>query len=124
MQGHAALLAGSSILVQNTLVHSLVDSHDSSLVGSSGSSLITAGNGSLKLLNGSLQSGLVGLVLLVSDLGRNDILLGGLNVGHDYTSYSPIWSIQIYIIARHIYKINPYFKKISGFFGFFYSPGR
>ena len=115
MQSHAALLAGSSILVQNTLVHCLVNSHDSSLVGSSGSSLITAGNGSLKLLNGSLQSGLVGLVLLVSDLGRNDILLGGLNVGHDYTSNSPIWSIQIRIITQSFYKINPFFKKIYDF---------
>ena len=55
LQGHAALLAGSSILVQNTLGHSLVDSLDSSLVGSSGSSLILAEN-SLKEASVSAMS--------------------------------------------------------------------
>ena len=99
MNGHAALLAGSSILVQKTLGHGLVASLDGSHVGSLGSSLLTPGHGGLKLLNGSLQSGLVGLVLLICDLGSDDILLRGLNVGHGYTSCSPIWFIQIHIIA-------------------------
>ena len=90
MQGHAALLAGSSILVQNTLGHSLVNSLHSVLVGSLSSSVVAGSNSGFELLDSGLQSGLVGLVLLVSNLGSNDILLRGLNVGHGYTSYSPV----------------------------------
>ena len=81
-QGHAALLAGSSILVQNTLGHSLVDSLDSVLVGNFGGSLVAGDHSGLELLHSGLQSGLVSLVLLVSNLGTDDILLRGLNVGH------------------------------------------
>ena len=53
MQGHAALLAGSSILVQNTLGHSLVDSLDSVLVGNLSGSLVTGNHGGLELLDHS-----------------------------------------------------------------------
>ena len=61
MQGHAALLAGSSILVQNTLGHSLVNSLHSSLVGNGGSSLITTGDGGLKLLDSVFRADLSAL---------------------------------------------------------------
>ena len=76
MQGHAALLAGSSILVQNTLGHSLVNSLNSILVSSLSNSLVAFSQGSLELLNSSLQRRLLSLVLLVSDLGTNDIQIG------------------------------------------------
>ena len=82
LQGHAALLAGSVILVQNTLDNSLVNSLDSNLVSSLSNGLVAGLQSSVELLQVGLQLGLVGLVLLVSDLGRNDILLRGLNVGH------------------------------------------
>ena len=87
LQGQAALLAGSVVLVQKTGLGSLVNRLHSSLVGNLSSSLVTSGDGSIKLLQVGLQLGLVSLVLLVSDLGTNDILLRGLNVGHfGYTS--------------------------------------
>ena len=83
LQGHAALLAGSVVLVQNTLDNSLVHGLDSDLVSGLGGSLVTGDQSSVELLQVGLQLGLVGLVLLVSDLGREDILLGGLDVGHE-----------------------------------------
>ena len=101
-QGHAALLAGSSILVQNTLDDSLVDLLDSLGVCSGSCSLVTGLQSSVKLLNGGLQSRLVSLVLLVSDLGREDILLRGLNVGHGSTSYSAFLLMRSAIIAHII----------------------
>ena len=61
-------------------------------MGNLSGSLLTVNNGSLELLDGGLQSGLVSLVLLVSDLGLDDILLRGLNVGHVHTSCSHIGS--------------------------------
>ena len=81
-QGHAALLAGSSILVQNTLANSLVHSLDSQLVSGLSDGTVAALNSSVELLDGGLQLGLVSLVLLVSNLDTKDILLRGLNVGH------------------------------------------
>ena len=82
LQGHAALLAGSVVLVQKTLNHRLVHRLDSLLVSGLGSSLVTANQSSVELLQVGLELGLVSLVLLVSNLGRKDILLGGLDVGH------------------------------------------
>ena len=81
LQSHAALLPGSVVLVQKTLLDSLVNSLDSSNIGSFGSGLVATGQGSVELLQGGLQLRLVSLVLLVSDLGRDDILLGRLDVG-------------------------------------------
>ena len=45
-------------------------------------------------------------------IGRNDILLGGLNVGHCGISFLVIF-IQFHIIACLSLKINTFFKKIS-----------
>ena len=112
LQGHAALLAGSIVLVQKTLDDSLVDSLNGSLVSDFGSSLVTGDQSSVVLLQGGLQLGLVSLVLLVSNLGRNDILLGGLNVGHCCISFLGIF-IQLHIIASFAIKINPLFKFFS-----------
>ena len=95
--------------MQNTLGHSLVDSLDSVLVGNLSGSLVTGNHGSLELLDGGLQSGLVSLVLLVSDLGRNDILLGGLDVGHLWHLLLLVNFIQLHIIAPFASKINPLF---------------
>ena len=87
-QGHAALLAGSSILVQNTLDHSLVHRLNGSLVSNLSSSAVAAFQSSLILLEDSLHLGLVSLVLLLSNLGTDNILLRGLDVGHNHTSCS------------------------------------
>ena len=82
LQSQAALLAGSVVLVQKTLQDSLVNGLDSNLVGSLGSSLVAGDQSGVELLQVGLQLGLVSLVLLVSDLGRDNVLLGRLNVGH------------------------------------------
>ena len=116
LQGHAALLAGSIVLVQKTLDDSLIDSLDGSLVSDFGSSLVTCNQSSIVLLQGGLQLRLVGLILLVSNLGRNDILLGGLNVGHCGISFLVIF-IQLHIIACIGHKINPLFKFFSDYPG-------
>ena len=84
LQSHAALLPGSVVLVQETLVDSLIDGLDGGLVSSVGGSLVTGHQGGVELLQVGLQLGLVSLVLLVSDLGRNDILLRGLDIGHGF----------------------------------------
>ena len=81
LQGHGALLAGSVVLVQQALENSLVDRLNSLLVSSLSDGLITGNQSSVELLQVGLQLGLISLVLLVCDLGRNDILLGGLDVG-------------------------------------------
>ena len=107
LQGHAALLAGSIVLVQKTLNDSLIDSLDSSLVSDLSGSLVAGHQSGIVLLQGGLQLRLVGLILLVSNLGRNDILLGGLNVGHCCISFLGIF-IQLHIIARIQSKINPF----------------
>jgi len=80
LQGQAALLAGSGILVQNALGDSLVNDHDSVLVSSFSSGALAGSNSSFELLKSGLHSGLVSLVLLVSDLGAENILLRGLDV--------------------------------------------
>ena len=63
LQGHAALLAGSVVLVQKTLDNSLVDGLDSGLVSSFSSSLVTSNQSSVKLLQVGLQLGLVSLAI-------------------------------------------------------------
>ena len=84
LQRHAALLAGSVVLVQQTLDNSLIHSLDSQLVGGLGGGLVAGHHSGVKLLQSGLQFRLVGLVLLISDLGRKDILLGGLDVGQGF----------------------------------------
>ena len=82
LQGHAALLAGSIVLVQQTLVDSLVNSLNGNLVSCLSLGLVAGNQSSLELLQVGLQLGLVCLILLLSNLGRNDILLRGLDIGH------------------------------------------
>lgn len=82
LQGHAALFAGSSVLVQNPLLHSLVNKLDGGCVSSGGLLLAASGNSGLELLYNGLQLGLVGLVLLISSLGQLDSFLRGLDIGH------------------------------------------
>ena len=91
-QGHAALLAGSSVLVQNTLVDSLVNQHDSLLVSILGNSAVAGIQSGLELLDDSLHLRLVSLVLLISNFGTDNILLRGLDVGHGHTSYSSFYA--------------------------------
>ena len=91
LQSHAALLPGSGILVQDTLGDGLVNSLNGLLVGTLSNGLVTAGDGSLKLLDDGLQLGLVSLVLLVSNLGRQDILLRGLDIGLCVTPPMPLF---------------------------------
>ena len=86
LQGHAALLPGSGILVKKTLVHSLVYSLDSALVSGAGSLAITFNDSGVELLDIGLEGGLASLVSGIGDLGKLDSLLGGLDVGHGYTS--------------------------------------
>ena len=106
--------------MQNTLDNSLVNSLDSNLVGSLGSGLVAGNQSSVELLQVGLQLGLVGLVLLVSDLGRDDILLGGLDVGHELhllfpkiTSGHRMPFMQKQIIPYFPQEINPFFKNNS-----------
>ena len=108
LQGHAALLAGSIVLVQKTLQGSLVNRLDSNLVSGLSGSLVAGDQSGVELLQVGLQLRLVSLVLLVSDLGRDNVLLGRLNVGHWWHSF-PVIFIQVHIIAPLASKINPYF---------------
>ena len=108
LQGHAALLAGSIVLVQKTLQGSLVSRLDSNLVSSLSGSLVAGDQSGVELLQVGLQLRLVSLVLLISDLGRDNVLLGRLNVGHLWHSF-PGNFIQVHIIAPFASKINPLF---------------
>ena len=56
LQGHAALLAGSSILVQNTLGDSLVNDDDCILVSNLSSGAVTLSDSSVKLLDNGLTT--------------------------------------------------------------------
>ena len=64
LQGQAALLAGSVVLVQKTLQGSLVNRLNSNLVGNLGSSLVAGHQSGVELLQIGLQLGLLSLVLL------------------------------------------------------------
>ena len=92
---------------KKTVVDSLVNSLDSLGVSSLSGSLVTRLQSSVVLLQGGLQHGLVSLVLLVSNLGRNDILLRGLDICHWLVS--PFFGIfiQLHIIAWFSIKIKP-----------------
>ena len=82
LQGHAALLPGSGILVKKTLVHSLVHGLDSDLVRCVSGHAITFVDSGVELLDIGLEGGLASLVSGIGDLGKLDSLFGGLNVGH------------------------------------------
>ena len=90
LQGHAALLAGSVVLVQKTLDNSLVHSLDGNLVGALCSGMIAGLQSGLELLQVGLQLGLISLVLLISDFRQLDALFRGFDVGNcGDTSCSP-----------------------------------
>ncbi len=123
LQSHAAFFPGSGILMQDTLGNCLIDMLDGQRIGVAGGGTVTAGNGGLKLFHSSLQRGLIGLVLLVSNFRKLDTLLCGLDVGHGHTSclqdrgsaaYGSVAFIQNCIIAWLSRKINPFFKFFSG----------
>ena len=79
----AALLMGSSVLVEDTLADGLVDGGNGNL-GGSGSGFLIAGSGSsLELLDVGLQQRLVRLVSLVLSLGNENSFLGRFNVRHE-----------------------------------------
>ena len=92
LQSHGALLASNIVLVQQTLQTSLVHCLNGQLVGLGSGSLIASSDSSFELLDGGLHSGLIGLVLLVSNLGTDDILLRGLDIGHDSHLLSCLYS--------------------------------
>ena len=75
--------------MQKTLDDSLVNSLDSDLVGSLGDGLITDDQSGIKLLQVGLQLGLIGLVVLVSNLGRNDIAIQALDAAIKLTPGNP-----------------------------------
>ena len=80
--GNAALLAGSSVLVQNTLVNGLVNGLDGRLISAIGLFAVAFNDSSVELLEGSLQNGLSLLILLIADARKLYSLLGRFNVGH------------------------------------------
>jgi len=67
-------------------------------MNSLGSGRVAALQGSLKLLDDSLQSGLGSLVLLISNLRQFHTLLCGLDVGHGHTSCSVFYLMRLLII--------------------------
>ena len=105
--------------IDDTLVDTLVNSLNCQFVSSLCISANAGLQSSIKLLQDSLQSSLVCLVLLVSDLGRNDILLRGLNVGHCYTSRYIFLLVHCPIIAELFHKINTFFKIFPNIFRIF-----
>ena len=88
LQSHAALLAGSVVLVQKTLDNSLVHGLDSGLVSSFSNGLVAGNQSSVELLQVGLQLGLVSLVLLVSNLERMTSFLEDLMLGIGGTPFS------------------------------------
>ena len=117
LPGNAALFAGSSVLVKNSLLDGLVDGLDGGLVSAVGLGGVTGGDSSLELLQSGLQNGLGRLVALVRSAGEQDSLLGGFNVGHDYTSSNSVsfsmsknGLMQKHIIAAEAQEINSFFE--------------
>ena len=121
--GDVALFSCSSILMQNTLGHSLVDGLDGCGISATGLFLITADNSSFELFDGGLQSGLLLLVLFVGLAGKKNSLLSRLNVGHRYTSSNSVCTMsadgvslmQKHIIAERFDKINRKFIFLEKF---------
>ena len=80
LHGHAGLLVGSIVLVQQTLGSSLIDSLDGHLVSAIGLAAVAFRHGSVKLLQGSLQGRFSRLVLSGLGLVDENTLLSRLNV--------------------------------------------
>ena len=80
LQGHGALAVSSGILVHDTLSHSLIDLLDSNLVCAIGLGAIAFCGSDLKLLDGGLQCGLLGLIASIVHCGELNTLLGRLNI--------------------------------------------
>ncbi len=119
---HAALLAGSGVLVQKTLLHSLIHRLDSVLERSVGLGAVATGDSSVELLDDRLELGLLSLVAGVGSLGQLDSLLCRLNIGHGihllqcysyplFLEKQRIRLMQKCIIAERRHKINSFFRK-------------
>ena len=80
LNGHAALLVGGIVLVQQPLDNSLVHSLDGHLVSDIGLAAVAFRHRGLKLLDVGLERGLRGLVLHGLGLGHQDTLLGRLDI--------------------------------------------
>ena len=110
--GQAALLVGSVILMQNSLLDRLVNGLDGSLVSAIGLLTVAFSQGSVELLQSGFQDRLCSSVLLVPNRSTQNVFLRRLNVGHGYTSsnsvtWEPDFSLmQKYIIAKNFHKIK------------------
>lgn len=80
LNGHAALLMCSVVLVQKSLDNSLVNSLNSDLISYIGLAAVAFGYSGLKLLNVGLQCRLSGLVLHSLGLRNQNTLLSRLNI--------------------------------------------
>ena len=115
LQGDAALLAGSGILMQNSLLDRHVNGLDGSLVSAIGLLTVAFSNGSVELLQVGFQDRLSSSVLFVANSSTQNVLLRRLNVGHRYTSSNSVtWEhkislMQKYIIAKGFSEIKCYF---------------
>ena len=102
LQGDAALLAGSGILMQNSLLDGHINGLDGSLVSAIGLLAVAFCQGSIKLLQRGFQDRSCGSVLFVPDCGTQNILLRRLNVGHRYTSSNSVtWEHTISLSCRN-----------------------
>ena len=105
--GQAALLVGSVILMQNSLLDRLVNGLDGSLVSAIGLLAVAFFQGSVKLLQSGLQNRLCGSVLLVPNGGTQNVFLRRLNVGHCYTSSNSVtWELMFQSHAEIHYSDN------------------
>lgn len=72
--------------MQNSLLHTLVNGLDGSLVSAVGLLAVAGCHGGFKLLQSGLQRGFVGLVLLVGALDNATLFFADLMLGTGYTS--------------------------------------
>ena len=80
LDGHAALLVSSVVLMQQTLGSGLIHGLDGHLVSDIGLAAVAFRHGGVKLLQLGLQRGLRGLVLRSFGLGNQHALLGRLDI--------------------------------------------
>ena len=80
LERQGALAAGSRVLVQNSLGHSLIDFLHGDLIRPIGLGAIAFCGSSLELLNGGLHSGLLNPVLSIASLSEQNTLLSRLNI--------------------------------------------
>ena len=91
LERQGALAAGSRVLVQNSLGHSLIDFLHGDLIRPIGLGAIAFCGNSLELLDGGFQIGFRGLVAGVSRLCDQNALLGRLDI---WQTKHLLWQIQ------------------------------